>query len=360
MGAFADWQPRYAERGIATFPVRIDATGKRPQVKGYLKLGSDQSRQLAMRFPEAEAIGFALGARSRLTVLDIDSPDERILADALSRHGSTPVIIRSGSGHFQAWYRHAGERRQIRPSSVRPIDILGSGFVVAPPSQGTRAPYSFLQGGLDDLASLPVMRNVPEVSVKPAALKAEPRASGERNNTLGRACMMGARGCDTVADLIDFAQTRNAEFDLPLHEREVEKVARSAWRYEDNGMNFVNDRFVVPIVPIKYAEIDELMQVSPDAFALLIVLRRNNWDRDQFVVANAMCETMPGGRWTRQRLAAARQVLEKRGKIVLTKAAGRRVGPAGYAWPKGCRESDTNTTPSPRSPAPQVRLRGAA
>ncbi len=54
------------------------------------------------------------GQRSRITVLDVDSKDERILADALGRHGKRAVIARTGSGKFHFWYKHNGERRRIR------------------------------------------------------------------------------------------------------------------------------------------------------------------------------------------------------------------------------------------------------
>ena len=48
-------------------------------------------------------------------MLDIDTTDERALADALIRHGDTPFITRTASGKFHALYRHNGERRRIRP-----------------------------------------------------------------------------------------------------------------------------------------------------------------------------------------------------------------------------------------------------
>jgi hypothetical protein len=47
-GAFAEWQPRYAEVGVATFPVR----GKIPAIKGYQALGLSGSRKLVHRFGE--------------------------------------------------------------------------------------------------------------------------------------------------------------------------------------------------------------------------------------------------------------------------------------------------------------------
>ena len=40
-----------------------------------------------------------------------------------------------------------------------PIDILGDGFVVAPPSLGEKGAYQIIQGSLADLADLPALRN---------------------------------------------------------------------------------------------------------------------------------------------------------------------------------------------------------
>src|SRR5262245_44331884 len=56
-GIFSRWQPRYAEHGIPTFPVRSD---KKPFVKHWDKLGRKASAQLAEKFQSADALGFAL------------------------------------------------------------------------------------------------------------------------------------------------------------------------------------------------------------------------------------------------------------------------------------------------------------
>src|SRR5262249_25727048 len=93
-GLFAEWQPRYAERGIPTFPVRE----KRPAIRGYLKLGSATSARLAKKFPDADAIGFTLGKRSKITVLDVDTPDETVLADALNQYGQIRDLLDRGFG----------------------------------------------------------------------------------------------------------------------------------------------------------------------------------------------------------------------------------------------------------------------
>jgi hypothetical protein len=130
---FAKAQPLYAEHGIATFPV---TAAKRPAVQNYLHTGLKGSQALTAKFGSAPALGFATDERNGLTVLDIDTPDERTLAQALDRHGRTPLISRTGSGKFHAYYRYNGERRRIRPWPGREIDILGrGGMVIAPPSQ---------------------------------------------------------------------------------------------------------------------------------------------------------------------------------------------------------------------------------
>ena len=90
-------------------------------------------------------------------MLDVDTPDERVLADAMSRCGRSPFVVRSGSGNWQAWYRNSGEGRQIRPDAAVPIDVLGAGYVVAPPSKAANGAYTIVEGTLDDLPTLPSM-----------------------------------------------------------------------------------------------------------------------------------------------------------------------------------------------------------
>lgn len=356
MGAFAEWQPEYAAAAVPTFPVTIDDAGKRPAVRGYLKVGSDYSRKLATRFPESQAFGFACGRRSRLTVLDVDTTDERTLADALARHGATPVVIRTASGKFHAWYRHNGERRMIRPDRSRPVDYLGAGYAIAPPSRGAGAEYRFLQGSLDDIGSLPVMRNVPAFSSRAAAEVSHTASAGERNSALFRRCLAAAHHCDDLDALLDVARTENDNFAPPLSESEVVKTAKSAWSYEQRGMNFVGSGAVMS----NHAEIDSLLQRDPDAYVLLTLLRRwNGGEREgEFYVANAMHETMPGGGWRRQRFCAARAALETAGKIICIRPATPTT-PARYRWPYGCPKLPTDLTyTSPLPPTPLKPKRG--
>jgi hypothetical protein len=87
MRAFAEWQPRYAEQGIATFPVK----NKRPCVQGWQHVGIGGSLQLALKFPEADAFGFQCGKHNRITIIDIDSAQERMLDEAVRMFGQSPL-----------------------------------------------------------------------------------------------------------------------------------------------------------------------------------------------------------------------------------------------------------------------------
>ena len=85
-GLFAQYQPRYAEHGVATFPVNDN---KRPAVSNYLRMGLQASRRLTEKFCDADGLGFACGERSGITVLDVDSPDERLGIGTMARGGAS-------------------------------------------------------------------------------------------------------------------------------------------------------------------------------------------------------------------------------------------------------------------------------
>ncbi|WP_265570856.1 bifunctional DNA primase/polymerase [Sphingomicrobium nitratireducens] len=326
-GLFSEWQPRYAERGIATFPVR----DKRPAVKGYLKVGANASRDFAAKFSNEDAFGFAC-ERNGIAVLDVDTPDERILADALSEYGPTPIIVRSGSGNWQAWYRRTNEGRSIRPSPDKPIDILGGGFVVAPPSRSAKGAYRFEQGSLDDLADLPPMQAVSALPVA-TPFSGERIRTGQRNQELWRRCMTLAAGCSDFDELMKEAHTMNAALCYErLPDLEVMRVAASAWSLETTGQNwFGRGRRVV----IDHTEVDNLMANFPDAFMLLTILRRRHYAHPTFMAPNGMASEMPGGGWTRKRLAAARNQLVDIGELIEERPACSHHGAAIYSFKGG-------------------------
>jgi hypothetical protein len=331
-GLFSQWQPEYAERGIATFPVRE----KRPAVRGYLKIGLPASQQFAIKFPAENAFGLAC-ARNRITVLDVDAPDERLMADALAEFGPTPFIVRSGSGNWQAWYRHNGERRRVRPDPARPIDILGDGFVVAPPSVTSKGAYHIVDGTLDDLDRLPTMRRPQPANCDAVEVASRPQERiqvGKRNQELWRACMGRSRQCKDVSELLrSAAEMNSAMFYEPLPDDEVLRIVASAWMKEVSGQNWFGSGGKVVL---DATEVDELLQQDPDAFALLLILRRHHdGARTTFVVANAMHDRMPGSGWPLKRFAAARRRLEELGEIKAIRNASRLNGPALYQFKGG-------------------------
>jgi hypothetical protein len=98
---FKRWQPEYAARGIATFPVRETKT---PAIKYWQKIGLKGSAILADK-KSADAFGYVTGRRANITVLDIDTIDERVSEDAIARHG-------------QPGYRAHGLRQAASPSRL--------------------------------------------------------------------------------------------------------------------------------------------------------------------------------------------------------------------------------------------------
>jgi Bifunctional DNA primase/polymerase, N-terminal len=326
---FRDWQPRYAERNIPTFPIEIGLDTKKPMVSNYCRFGLPASAEIARRYPEATAIGFMAGRRTGLTVLDVDTTDERVLADALDKHGRTPVIVRSGSGHHQAWFRHNGEGRHVRAFGPdTPIDILGGGFVVAPPSRGIKADYRFIQGGLDDLDRLPMLQNlkIETASPSPALDLSQGKSiiEGQRNDTLWRYCMEQAHHCDDLETLFDVARTRNEDCLPLLDDGEVVKIAKSAWGYTIAGQN----RFGQTGARIRAAEVTSMAPSNPYAFALLEYLRVHNGPDRTFIVANALAETLG---WTRERFVKARDCLEG-SHLEMVRKYSKKNGPAWYRW----------------------------
>jgi hypothetical protein len=325
MSTFALWQPRYAEHGIATFPV-VD---KRPAISNYLKLGRAGSEQLTLKFPNADALGFAL-KRNHICILDVDTTDERVLADALSDHGPTPFIVLTGGG-FHAYYLHSGEPRRVRPWPDKPIDLLGDGFAVAPPSRGSKGSYAIIQGTLEDLHHLPSMQGIAPPANENQAGTGLIR-QGARNEALRNRCMREAPACDTFNDLLDVAMTfSNDMLDRihghPFTDADVFKAAKWAWDKTVAGDNWFGRG---GMVALDFAVIDEMAGPAPYACALLIFLKRAHSGRKQFVLANATADLLG---WSLVQFKKARDHLVKIGRLRCIHPGGKgRNDPPIYGW----------------------------
>jgi hypothetical protein len=336
-GVFAANQPVYAERGIATFPLRDN---KVPAVANYQKVGLPASGRLADRFRSANGIGFMTNARTRISIVDVDTTDARVLADAMSRHGSTPAVVRTASGKFHALYRFNGEYRKIRPFGDLPIDLLGiGGFVVAQPSRFEKGTYSFIQGSLDDFDRLPTMRGLEPAMYRPRETAlARPLAVGDtsenepgptegaRNQTLWRFCMRQLATIYRDIDaIIDMARARNATYRVPLPDEEVVKAAASAWGYTASG----NNRFRQHGSYLPTATVRELVR-DPYFLALINWLQAENAPDSTFWVADGLADHLG---WSRRQFADARRQAVETGWIVPMSepSPGR---PISYRWGK--------------------------
>jgi len=330
---FALWQGAYAERHIPTFPVRID---KHPAIRGYNKVGLRGSEQLALNFIDAPALGFMCGPTSMVSVGDVDSTNDNFLADFLAHHGATPIIVRTASSKFHAWYKFNGELRRIRPWPNLPIDILGRGFVVAPPSNIKRGQYEFIQGSLYDIDRLPVMQNLePELYVKPAQNKERRhiacpmhgmREGDGRNTKLLRTIGPIAREIyaehGTRDALFGVAMSHNSDSAEPMTVEEVTQIVGNVWKMTTEHRNWIGRH------GDRRTEVFSFITGNVDAFCLLEFLRVTNGAEATFWITNSLADSFG---WDRRRFVSARDALIDLGYIRQTKRAWS-WSPAEYIW----------------------------
>jgi hypothetical protein len=149
---------------------------------------------------------------------------------------------------------------------------------------------------------------------------------GRRNNTLFRLLLRIVRHCDTMADLLDEAQSINDNFPLPLPEAEVDKLVRSVWKIEAEGRNWVGQE---ARVKIQASQIEALIthQYAAEAAALFLVLRSKHWDRETFVASPpAMARAGVIAGWGKQRYRHGLDALLEAGVLKLVRRGGRGQG----------------------------------
>jgi hypothetical protein len=337
---FSSWQPRYAAHGIATFP--LCAGDRQPAIRNYGRIGLRQSTRFAThpRFAEASGFAFMCGRRSGLTIGDIDTDDENMVADLLDRHGHSPVIARTASGHFHAYYRFNNEPRKIRCyGEAIPFDLLGGGMAIAPPSQLNAGGYQFIQGNLDDLDQLrPINIDLTKLDVPdgvydhnedgyeqelPAWIR-----TGHRNKEIFNHCMRRAHYCGNLPALIAEAQVfyqKHCESRPAMDSDEIMHIAKNAWNYTERGLNrFGQHSFIAPTL-----EYEGMVLNDGDAFLLLAYLKMQNGPSARFMISNTLAEAF---KWDRKRLANARKRLLGLDIIEQTRAATSHYGPALYRW----------------------------
>lgn len=333
MGVFAEWQPRYAEHKIATFPVNND---KKPLVSRYDRIGINASGQLAfdLRFEECMNLGFMAGKRNRVSVVDVDTTDEDVWREAERVFGPTPLWVRTGRGHLQMWYRHNGEKRDTDSKFLGCVDVLGSGQVLGFPSRRGQG-YEAIRGGLADIDRLPAMRGL-DTLTPPA--KGKLIQAGARHNAMRDHLRKQAAHCDDFEQLLDVGITFADEaFDRigghQFTDDEIQRQAKSVWRWTQEqiakGTYFVGTgRHMTK----SFEAHDKAMALGPYAFTLAEHLKRQFGGLTSFYIANDMRHTMPGGEWPRRKFTEARAALVEAGIIKEKHRASSYYGPAVFEW----------------------------
>jgi Bifunctional DNA primase/polymerase, N-terminal len=252
--------------------------------------------------------------------VDIDTHSEAVLADAQRLYGPSPIIVQTGGG-YHAWYKHRGERRLIRPDPDKPIDILGGGFVIAPPSQVAKGEYRIIQGTLDDLDRLPPLHCILD------GLRWQRMREGDgRYVEMRRACQREARYVDSADALLDWALTRNLDFMEPLSDREVMHAVDWVWTVQTEGRNWAGNQQIAIAAPRLRSLLSD---GTPDAIWLFMDLKLHHWGHKKFVLATRAMAARYG--WGFRRFWAAREALVRLGLIEML-AESTSTKPALYAW----------------------------
>ena len=111
----------------------------------------------------------------------MDDTDPAIVKEGKRLFGCSPLLWRTGGGKYAMPFRYNGEGRRIRPMPSLPIDLLGGGYCIAPPSAGVLRPYEIIDGTLADLDRLPKAL-LPSEIVMSSGRGAGKIPEGQRNN----------------------------------------------------------------------------------------------------------------------------------------------------------------------------------
>ncbi len=352
MGIYDQHMPAYADAGLPVFPV--DPRAKRPAVRGWQKADPRLARGWAKRrnLAECDGLGIVMGKPSGITEVDVDAVGDAWLYGAVQRFGDTPIVIRTASGKAKLWYRHNGEGRHIRPLHGQPIDVLGGGYTIAPPTwRGDLGEsYRFLRGGIGDIANLPTIRT--DALEQGFSRAAEGIQRGERNDGLWRYCMAQARSCDDVEALIDVAVTWASAFHEPLSPTEAERCARSAWAYESSGRNYLGLR--KPILNRREMVMYELRRY-PDAYYLLMLFQQWHSHRPTFAIAPKAMSDAGNPPWPRRKIERARDVLLEQGYLVEVSPPRRGIRAGQYRLDgEMCKSAHNHYTPPPPALEPSL------
>lgn len=296
MGAFAEAFRTFAVQGIPVIPTRPDVPSM-PMVRHPAQFRVSTCRKLTEnpRFNDANA-GLWTGRTSGLTIVDIDSTDPAHLAEVIHIFGDTRLKISTPSGGVHLYYGHKGEKRRTRIfGKALPVDILGSGLAVAPPSirpaTGKKAAgvYQVIEGDLTALAGLPCIRagalppqEKPDAgSPREARIDLRGMREGDgRDNALFNFARHAAARTETEQELVAAVLAENAKMVEPLTTTIAMQKVAQAWKYKMHGKLIVaGDRAAV----MELHTIN-ICQGRPGSFMLLAYLRSHHPAAHEFAI----------------------------------------------------------------------------
>ena len=277
-GAFASHAIEFFDMGLAPIPTGGE-NGKRPMIKKFAdkQLAPDILYSMASdsRFRDSN-IAVVCG-HSDLNVIDVDNPD--LLTPMLKRFGNTPMIVRTaGRGGYHLFYKATKGigPRDFRTTEGIEVEIKAEGNILMfPPSVHpvTGLEWEFIDGGLSDLHRLPRLKIdtlIPRTSSKGQRRQVE---QGHRNDWLFKQCLREAPRCDNFDALLDVARTRADEFMAALlADSEIVACAKSAWKYNITGENWVGKEARYTITRTEYNYIMERSKNGADTLALHTLL----------------------------------------------------------------------------------------
>ena len=252
---------KYAEMGLAVFPVRTNKTPYTPRGCKDAKTDKGAIRNWWKKWPDAN-IGLATGSISGgIIVIDIDiDEDKGIFGDESLRewereHGELPETWRSitGRGGYHYFYR-SDETIKNTTNLYSGIDVRGEGgYVIAPPSVHQNGREYEWENSPDDMdihfADAQVMAFLKRDTMpsnKPAFHLPETIPSGQRNDTLYKyGCSMQAHGMED-SEIYDELQMANLKCEPPLEVKEINIIYQSVIKLKKGQKRIANDEYREP------------------------------------------------------------------------------------------------------------------
>ena len=203
------------------------------------------------RWPEAN-VGIVTGRISGITVVDVDTEAG---LEALKKY--MPALMLTPTAKTQKGGRHLyfkyvpGLSNRVR--AIEGVDVRNDGgFVVAPPSEGERGSYEWVDGsglGQVDLEEMPealaaAQKQPAAPSATPTArvITADSLAEGSRNDTVFHAALsMVKGGISTRAELLTLTIPIGRACQPPLPFKEIEIICDSALKHVPQRLKTVAD-----------------------------------------------------------------------------------------------------------------------